>query len=173
MRRCCERTFCPLTLCYAKTIDTFQGQNAGPVDDGKPPNAIQCLVCDPGDRTFEARKPSIFYTMLSRATTLGNLKDHKRLDSAIYFYDFGLNTTMTASRIVNLRESNITGRTYAAIRKRDTWMEYLKKHENKRDFEEKEIQRLFTWAETTKVEASVLDKLLASFRWRTVTQHTI
>lgn len=160
-------------MCFAKTIDTFQGQNAGPVDGGKPPNPIQCLVCDPGDRSFEARKPSIFYTMVSRATTLGHLKDHKRLDSAIYFYDFGLNTTMTASRIVNLRESPVTGRTYAAIRKRDTWMEYLKRHENRRVFGEDEIQRLFKWAESTKVETSVLDTLLASFTWRTVTQHTL
>jgi hypothetical protein len=111
--------------------------------------------------------------MLSRATTLGTLKDHKRLDSAIYFYDFGLNTTMTASRIVNLRESTITGRTYAAIRKRDVWMDYLERHKNRRVFGEDEIQRLFTWAESTKVEASVLDKLLASFTWRTVTQHSL
>jgi hypothetical protein len=80
---------------------------------------------------------------------------------------------MTAQRIVNLRESPVTGRTYAAIKKRDTWMDYLKKHENKRVFEEEEIQRLFTWAESTRVEAPVLDKLLQSFSWRTVTQHSL
>jgi hypothetical protein len=29
--KCCCKKFIPLSLCYAKTIHTFQGQNAGPV----------------------------------------------------------------------------------------------------------------------------------------------
>ena len=62
-----------------------------------------------------------------RGTTLGHLKDYKRLDSAVYFYDFGLNTTMTAQRIVNLRESPVTGRTYAAISKEEGYMDGLPK----------------------------------------------
>ena len=45
---CCTRLLVPLSLAFAKTIDTFQGQNAGPVDPGKPPNPIQRVICDPG-----------------------------------------------------------------------------------------------------------------------------
>jgi hypothetical protein len=57
---CCERTFCPLKLSFTKTIDTFQGQNAGPVDEGKPPNPVKTVICDPGSREFEAPKPGLY-----------------------------------------------------------------------------------------------------------------
>ena len=40
------------------------------VDPGKPMNAVQRIICDPGLQCFEARKPGIFFTMLSRATTM-------------------------------------------------------------------------------------------------------
>ena len=50
---CCSRTYIPLQLAFAQTIHTFQGQNAGPVETGQTPNAVQKLVCDPGTRRFE------------------------------------------------------------------------------------------------------------------------
>jgi hypothetical protein len=65
---CCERTFCPLKLSFAKTIGAFQGQNAGPVDEGKPPNPVKTIICDPGSREFEAQKPGLFYSIISRGT---------------------------------------------------------------------------------------------------------
>jgi hypothetical protein len=74
---CCERLFCPLKLSFAKTIDTYQGQNAGPVDAGRAPNAVKRIICDPGSRNFEARKPGLFFTIMSRATTAGTLVDGK------------------------------------------------------------------------------------------------
>ena len=49
---CCYRTYIPLRLAFARTIHTFQGQNAGPVGIGQTPNVIQKLVCDPGTKTI-------------------------------------------------------------------------------------------------------------------------
>jgi len=95
---CCQRTFCPLQLAFAKTIDTFQGLNAGPVDEGRPPNPVLSIIADPGNRSFEATKPGLFFTILSRASTIGHLMSGKRLDSAIYFFDFGFNSAMTRSQ---------------------------------------------------------------------------
>ena len=157
---CCERTFCPLKLSFAKTIDTFQGQNAGPVDPGKPPNAIQRIICDPGRREFEARKPGITFTMISRATTIGTLCNGKRLDSALYFYDFGFNTTMTPQRITNLRVSPNTNKTYAEIIKRDQWVTYLNSHKTGIRFSEANIKDIFDWAENERVSKSQLQLLI-------------
>ena len=80
----------PLRLAFSQTIHTFQGQNAGPVGIGQTPNAIQKLVCDPGTRKFEGICVGLFYTLLSRVTTLGNPLDI--MSSAIYFTGRNMNT---------------------------------------------------------------------------------
>ena len=80
---CCERMYIPLRLAFAQTIHTFQGQNAGPVEIEQTPNAIQTLVCEPGTRRFEGNCVGLFYTILSRVSTLGNPDD--KFSSAIYF----------------------------------------------------------------------------------------
>jgi hypothetical protein len=41
MRHCCEYSFIPLSLAYAKTGHTFQGQNIGPN------HAIRCIIVHP------------------------------------------------------------------------------------------------------------------------------
>ena len=79
----CKRTYLPLTLAYGKTIHTFQGQNVGPVNKGQRPNALQKIIVDPGTRAFEGISPGLFYTLLSRVTTLGTLGE--KFSSAIYF----------------------------------------------------------------------------------------
>jgi hypothetical protein len=48
--KCCCKKFIPLSLCYAKTIHTFHGQNAGPVQPNQPLNPIQRIICDPWDQ---------------------------------------------------------------------------------------------------------------------------
>jgi hypothetical protein len=97
------RTFCPLKLSFAKTIDTFQGQTAGPVDEGKPPNPVKTVICDPGLREFEAQKPGLFYSIISRGTKMGTLENGKRSGSAIYFYDYGFGSVMTPAQINKLK----------------------------------------------------------------------
>jgi hypothetical protein len=66
-----------------QTIHTFQGQNVGPAGNGRPENPIQRIVLEPGDRKFEGNNVGLFYTAMSRATTIGNTGD--RISSAVYF----------------------------------------------------------------------------------------
>ena len=94
-KKCCKKKFLPLQLCYAKTVHTFQGQNAGPVQPGQPQNAIQRIICDPGDKEFEGRNPGLFYTILSRATTMG--KPGEKMSSVIYFTD-----NMNPARVLDI-----------------------------------------------------------------------
>ena len=93
---CCTRLFLPLTLSFGRTVHTYQGQNAGPVDPGRPPNPVQRIICDPGTRSFEGRSIGLFYTILSRATSIGsfsseNASYEKITDSAIYFFGKNMN----------------------------------------------------------------------------------
>ena len=155
-----------MILSFGKTIDTFQGQNAGPVDEGKPPNTIQRIICDPGNRSFEAQKPGLFFTQFSRGTTLGNKKDGKRMDSAVYFYDFGLNTTMTPSRITDLRHSPSTGKIYQGVMKRDRWIQHLTANVHKSGLTEDAIEGVFAWAKAKRVSTDQLDMYLNMTTWR-------
>jgi hypothetical protein len=47
------------------------------VDDGKPPNPVKTVIFDPGSREFEARKPGLFYSIISRGTMMGTLQNGK------------------------------------------------------------------------------------------------
>jgi hypothetical protein len=47
------------------------------VDEGKPPNPVKTIICDPGSREFEAQKAGLFYSIISRGTTMGILENGK------------------------------------------------------------------------------------------------
>ena len=128
---CCTRIFVPLTLAFGKTIHTFQGSSAGPVAEGQPPNAVQCVICDPGTRQFEGVCPGLFYTVLTRATTLGEEGDH--LSSALYFQSKNMNK----DRITNITRGT-KGYEYSKVTQRKKWVEYLEENEKKG----KELTRL-------------------------------
>jgi hypothetical protein len=120
---CCCRTYIPLRLAFAQTIHTFQGQNAGPVEPGQTPNAVQKLVCDPGTRRFEGNSVGLFYTLLSRVTTFGNPLD--KFSSAIYFT--GNNMNMQRVLDITLNEK---GHMYVMAEKRRNYVFYLLKHKH-------------------------------------------
>ena len=171
---CCERTFCPLVLSFAKTIDTFQGLNAGPVDPGKPPNAVQRIICDPGSRQFEtSNKPGLFYTIISRATTLGSVsQDGLRHNSAIYFYDFGYGKgPLTVERVENLRCSPQTRQPYRRIKARDKWMNFLESQSHDGNMKPDEVEQIFQWAESTRITSTQLDSIIYSNDWRSKAYH--
>jgi hypothetical protein len=69
----------------------------------------------------------LFYSIISRGTTMGTLENWKISGSAIYFYDYGFGSVMTPARIANLRVSLKTNQTYVTIRKRDKWVSHLQK----------------------------------------------
>ena len=152
---CCKRKFIPLSLAFAKTIHTFQGGNAGPVDEGKPPNPIQRIICDPGTKQFEGINIGLFYTLLSRATSLGNIDDATFKDSAIYF----IGNNMNEDRIRNITK-NANGNDYLKVSKRNAWINYLHKHKHTSGISNPDKQSLFQWAECTKISHSRLQALL-------------
>ena len=80
---CCTRTNIPLDLSFARTIHTFQGLQAGPTKEGKrKEHMYEHIICDPHDKSVETTQTGMFYTAVSRGTTLG---DNNGLNSAIYF----------------------------------------------------------------------------------------
>ena len=136
--KCCYRTYLPLRLAFAQTIHTFQGQNAGPVEEGQPPNAIQKIICDPGTRRFEGICVGLFYTLLSRITTFGDPND--KLSSAIYFTGSNMNT----ARVLNITR-NEKGDMYAMAKRRQLYVEYLHQYKHGLDMNENEQVELLEW----------------------------
>lgn len=108
----------PLDLAFARTIHRFQGLSAGPVDEGKIPNMYECIICDPDVKASEVRATGLFYTALSRATTLG---DDDGLNSAIYF----TGNNITKDRIQNVTKKANKNEEYINVIKRRQWMTYL------------------------------------------------
>ena len=115
---CCTRTFLPLELSFARTIHKFQGLQAGPVDDGKLPNMFPRIICDPDVKQAEGRATGLFYTAISRATTLG---DAGGLNSAIYF----TGPHLTRDRIQQVTLKANTNRPLENVRKRRDWVDVL------------------------------------------------
>ena len=120
---CCTRTFVPLELACARTIHKFQGLSAGPVDEGKIKNPYECIICDPDLKQFEGKSLGLLYTAVSRATTLGDIKDGK--NSAIYFNG----KEFTEERIRRLVYCNRSNKKFKYAQKRDDWVAYLQTNE--------------------------------------------
>ena len=78
-------------IAWARTIHLFQGLQAG---QNYP---IKKIIADPGSLDFEKIYPGIFYTLLSRVSTIGsNARASK--DSALYF----IGSNMCEHRVTNL-----------------------------------------------------------------------
>ena len=138
---CCYRTYIPLQLAFAQTIHTFQGQNAGPVGIGQAPNAIQKLVCDPGTRRLEGNCVGLFYTLLSRVTTLGD--PHDKFSSAIYF----TGTNMNTDRVLNIT-LNEKGHKYAMAQRREQYVNYLQQNQHASKMNSSDQSRILEWTKT-------------------------
>ena len=150
-------TFCPLKLSYGRTIHTFQGQTAGPAEKNKPPNAVSRIICDPGDRGMEAKCPGLFYTSVSRATTIGN----ENKPSAIYF----MGNNMNMERITDLTLTK-QGKPYKLVTLRQKWVNHLKKNTKKSTLTNQEKKDLLQWASNTYISLHELDECLSSWDWR-------
>ena len=148
---CCSRTYIPLRLAFAQTIHTFQGQNAGPVEPGQTPNAVQKLVCDPGTRRFEGLCVGMFYTLLSRVTTLGN--PHDKFSSAIYF----TGPNMNIHRVMNITKNN-KGYMYAMAEKREQFVNYLNDHEHDSQMNKADQMDILDWAKTMMITPSTFQR---------------
>jgi hypothetical protein len=137
--RCCRQHYIPLKLCFAKTLHSYQGQNAGPTAPGQPQNPIQRLVIDLGDRKFEGNNPGLSYTAFSRVTQLGHENDI--MDSALYF----IGPDMRPSRILNITKKT-DGTTYKKVLARSRWVQYLNKHVITPSITPRDTKAIFDWA---------------------------
>jgi hypothetical protein len=101
--------------------------------------------------------------MISRGTTLGHLDDNgKRMDSAIYFYDFGLGVAdlpLSATRLAELRGPvGHPNKPYNAVVRRDNWVEHLESYSHSgRGLTDEDIDFLIQWATTERISASRVD----------------
>lgn len=113
------REYMPLQVAYARTIHKYQGLSAGPVAPGQIPNQFDVIICDPDEKRWEGNSPGLFYTALSRATTLG---DDDGYNSAIYFDGAHYNE----SRIRTLTKKSGSYDDYEKIAKRNRWVKRIK-----------------------------------------------
>ncbi len=156
---CCTRKFVPLTLAFGKTIHTFQGSSAGPVSEGQPPNAVECIICDPGTRQFEGVCPGLFYTVLTRATTLGEEGNH--LSSALYFQSKNMNK----DRITDITHGT-KGYEYFTVTQRKKWVAYLEANEKKhKPMDKIQQQELFDWYNKTRYTKQQLEAIIKKGKW--------
>ena len=154
---CCTRTFIPLTLAFGKTVHTFQGQNAGPVEPGQPKHPVQRIICDPGTRQFEGVNIGLLYTICSRATTLGLEDDNNGFpDSALYF----IGNNMNKNRVQNITLQQ-NGKPYIKVIKRKRWVDYLKQHNKTSGLLPARKRELFHWATNTFISKHQLQKIIA------------
>jgi hypothetical protein len=153
---CCTCKFIPLQLCYAKTVHTFQGQNAGPVQEGQQNNAIQRIICDPGNKTFEGRNPGLFYTILSRITTLGDISD--KMSSAIYF----TGDNMTPERILNITKG-ANNHHFKRVTLRNQWVGLLNQNIQTSGISDSEKMDLLSWSKTTFIDHALYQKLTCHY----------
>jgi len=111
---CCLIRFIPLSLAYAKTGHTFQGQSAGP------DHAIKCIIIQPGSCSMEKLCPGLLYMFISRGSTIG--EKGNRIRSSIFF----VGDELTKERIKNLTKTK-SGELCHKIKRRTRWINYLKK----------------------------------------------
>ena len=118
----CTRLYMPLLLTFAKTIHTFQGATVGPAPPGRPENTFLHIVADPGTRQFESGTNGLFYTLLSRVTTIGDMKDPTTSAIALT----GSNMNVNQIKKTNKKRD---GDYYENVKQLHKWVKYLDDHE--------------------------------------------
>ena len=155
--KCCERRYIPLDLSFVRTIHKFQGLSAGPVDEGKIPNMHECIVIDPDNKTAEGQCPGLFYTGISRGTTLG---DSNGLHSAIYFQG----DHITKERVQLLTKQTNSTKDYLTVERRRSWVAHLDKHCQKNlGSNTATVKKTVQWSKTTKYSYDELHKRVEQY----------
>lgn len=142
------------------TLHTFQGQSAGPVDEGQPVNAVDTIVLDPGNRQFEGNSPGTLYVGASRATTLGEQDD--LLDSALYF----AGPNMNQYRVLDTTLKRDKATPYKKVALRERWVQHLDEHTVKPNHDAGKIKEIKQWCKTFRMKQEELDKALSRRHWR-------
>jgi len=132
----------PLTMAFARSIHKFQGLSAGPTDAGQLPNMYKYLVVDPDEKKFEGTWPGLLYTIVSRATTLG---DENGFGSALYFDASDMDSLpINRYRFKNLLyQEQKKVLQYKRIVKRQKWVDRLHCNKTTPSHEGEDSQRAF------------------------------
>lgn len=137
------RSFLPIELAFARTLHRFQGLTAGEVDEGKLPNPFPVIICDPDVKAVEGRATGFLYTMLTRATTLG---DPNGLNSAIYF----VGPNLTKERIKEVTQKSNSNQTLTNVKRRENWVTYLESNViDDTDIHKDHMEHIFEWSQNT------------------------
>lgn len=103
---------------------------------------FKVIICDPDGKIVEGRNTGFFYTMLSRATTLG---DPNGLNSAIYF----TGPNLTKQRIQELTLKTNSLQVLGNVKRRTAWVQYLENHiVDTSNISNTQMQKLFQWTQT-------------------------
>jgi hypothetical protein len=103
---------------------------------------FKVIICDPDGKIVEGRNTGFFYTMLSRATTLG---DPNGLNSAIYF----TGPNLTKQRIQELTLKTNSLQVLGNVKRRTAWVQYLENHIlDTSNISNTQMQNLFQWTQT-------------------------
>jgi len=103
---------------------------------------FKVIICDPDGKIVEGRNTGFFYTMLSRATTLG---DPNGLNSAIYF----TGPNLTKQRIQQLTLKTNSFQVLENVKRRTAWVQYLENQiVDTSNISHLQIQKLFQWTQT-------------------------
>jgi len=150
---CCTVRFIPLSLAYAKTGHTFQGQSAGPG------HSIPCIVIQPGSLKMEKLCPGLLYMFLSRGTTIGT--PECRSASAIFF----TSNELTKQRIQQLTTTS-KGEICIKIKRRTEWVNFLKRNQTCTKISLQEKQEVIQWADSTTLNRETIGQLIEDTCWR-------
>jgi hypothetical protein len=150
---CCSINFVSLSLSYAKTGHTFQGQSAGPE------HPIQCIIIQPGSSNMEELCPGLLYMFISRGTTIG--KKGNRSSSAIFF----IGDELTKERIKNLTKTK-SGEICRKIQRRSKWIKFQQKNKLQINISAKQRRDLIQWASKTVINVNVTKKIIEDDSWR-------
>ena len=91
------------------------------MEEGKIPNLFDVNVCDPDESRYEGKFLGLFYTAVSRATTLG---DDDCLNSALYFTGECVNE----DRIRSIGKKTHSQDDYLNVQRRSIWVQHLRDH---------------------------------------------
>lgn len=152
-KHCCTLQYLPLSLAYAKTGHTFQGQTVGPG------YVIPCIVVHPGKKKMELNCPGLMYMFISRATTIGTPEN--RNDSAIFF----CSNDMNRDRISNMTKTQ-KGEEGIKIKHRRKWISFLRRNLHHITVSQSERKKLIDWVETTKISSDVVMEIIDDMNWR-------
>jgi hypothetical protein len=152
-KKCCTRKVVPLILAWGITIHRFQGQSAGPVDKNKIPNPYECLICDPHDSSAENTHLGVFYTAISRATTLG---DDNGLNSAFYLEG----KEATEDRMKNIGQKQNSRDYHDTFVKRAKWVQSLSENTYKSPLTQEQQNDIKKWVTASRYTREDIQRIL-------------